>query len=245
MMADSVTKLFQQWNQMNAPAPGSGSPLPQLTPAQQAHMPRHGSFQQHSHPQADYGHGHGGGLHHSHSQNFEGLDHSSSQRGGLDSPNQNQHGRSPHQRMRKTHSEPNMPVADDSSSSRSHSSHHRGYGSSHGAEQRAKTAVTAVLFGYVGTRYHGLQKHDNVPTIEKDLESALIKAGAIVYAQVREVLAYVKTISLPSIHTYYLHTHIHTHIHTYKGAVFYPWHDTTHVYQGIPHQVYTHTCANT
>lgn len=48
-----------------------------------------------------------------------------------------------------------------------------------------KTAVTAVLFGYIGSRYHGLQKHDRgPPTIERDLESALIKAGAINYAQV-------------------------------------------------------------
>ena len=42
--------------------------------------------------------------------------------------------------------------------------------------------VCAVLCGYVGSRYHGLQKHDNgPPTVEEELESALIKAGALVY----------------------------------------------------------------
>jgi hypothetical protein len=194
VMADSVAKLFQHFNQINSGPPHAAPPPSQHAP--QPHAPRHGTFQQHPHPQADHGFGHGGaGLHHSHSQNFDRpSEHSSSQRGGgLDSPTQtqNQHGRSPHQRMRKTHSEPNMPVPDDSSRGQSHSSHsnhHRGHSSSHAGDQRIKreTAVTAVLFGYVGTRYHGLQKHDNVPTIEKDLESALVKAGAIVYAQVRK-----------------------------------------------------------
>ncbi|EKX34193.1 hypothetical protein GUITHDRAFT_80757 [Guillardia theta CCMP2712] len=42
--------------------------------------------------------------------------------------------------------------------------------------------VCAVLCGYVGSRYHGLQKHDKgPPTIEQELESALIKCGALVY----------------------------------------------------------------
>ena len=42
--------------------------------------------------------------------------------------------------------------------------------------------VCALLCGYVGSRYHGLQKHDNgPPTVEEELESALIKTGALVY----------------------------------------------------------------
>ena len=36
--------------------------------------------------------------------------------------------------------------------------------------------VCAVLCGYVGSKYHGLQKHDDgPPTVEEELESALIR----------------------------------------------------------------------
>ena len=42
--------------------------------------------------------------------------------------------------------------------------------------------VCAVLCGYLGSRFHGLQKHEKgPPTVEEELESALIKAGALVY----------------------------------------------------------------
>jgi hypothetical protein len=42
--------------------------------------------------------------------------------------------------------------------------------------------MCCVICGYVGTRYHGLQKHENgPPTVEEELESALIKSGALVY----------------------------------------------------------------
>ena len=47
---------------------------------------------------------------------------------------------------------------------------------------RPEGEVCAVLCGYVGSKYHGLQKHDNgPPTVEEELESALIKVGALVY----------------------------------------------------------------
>jgi len=57
------------------------------------------------------------------------------------------------------------------------------------AQQEARTPgggagaeVCAVLCGYVGSRYHGLQKHDDgPPTVEEELESALIKTGALIY----------------------------------------------------------------